>query len=135
MTRRATREIGRLKLLGVLTDAQYAAGERYARLTRNNRARGRDAAVTALMEAGEEAERAVMVVAVRGGTCPRGALAALKRGLDALAKHFAARKAAPRKRGQACVPPSASGEAGSGRAVGRRPKRRASFSSVKSVSQ
>jgi hypothetical protein len=40
------------------------------------------------MEAGQRAARAVARVAVYGESCPRGALADLKRGLDALARHF-----------------------------------------------
>jgi hypothetical protein len=47
-----------------------------------------DAAFVAVLEAGQRAARAVARVAVHGEQCPRGALADLKRGLDALAKHF-----------------------------------------------
>jgi hypothetical protein len=47
-----------------------------------------DAAFAAVMEAGQGAARAVARVAVHGEPCPQGALAALKRGLDALARHF-----------------------------------------------
>ncbi len=48
-----------------------------------------DAAFAAVIEAGQRAARAVARVAVHGEPCPRGALPDLKRGLDALAKHFA----------------------------------------------
>jgi hypothetical protein len=47
-----------------------------------------DAAFAAVIEAGQRAARAVARVAVHGEQCPRGALPELKRGLDALAKHF-----------------------------------------------
>jgi hypothetical protein len=47
-----------------------------------------DAAFAAVMEAGQVAARAVARVAVHGEPCPQGALAALKRGLEALARHF-----------------------------------------------
>jgi hypothetical protein len=53
------------------------------------RRKGRyDAAFAAVIEAGQRAARAVARVAVHGEPCPRGALPDLKRGLDALAKHF-----------------------------------------------
>jgi hypothetical protein len=48
-----------------------------------------DAAFAAVIEAGQRAARAVARVAVHGEQCPRGALADLERGLDALARHFA----------------------------------------------
>jgi hypothetical protein len=47
-----------------------------------------DAAFAAVFEAGQKAARAVARVAVHGEQCPRGALGDLKRGLDALARHF-----------------------------------------------
>jgi hypothetical protein len=47
-----------------------------------------DAAFAAVIEAGQRAARAVARVAVHGEPCPCGGLADLKRGLDALAKHF-----------------------------------------------
>ena len=126
MDQKAASPLGCLNLLGVLSDAQYLAGIRYAvvvgkyravietpRATsgagrgydcagdlRCGRERGNpcecrhrkqryDAAFAAVLEAGQRAARAVARVAVHGEQCPRGALADLKRGLDALAKHFA----------------------------------------------
>ena len=47
-----------------------------------------DAAFAAVMVAGQRAARAVAHVAVHGETCPQGLLDHLKRGLDALARHF-----------------------------------------------
>ena len=47
-----------------------------------------DAAFAAVIEAGQRAARAVAHVAVHGETCPQGLLDHLKRGLEALAKHF-----------------------------------------------
>ncbi len=47
-----------------------------------------DAAFAAVIEAGQRAARAVAHVAVHGETCPQGMLEHLKRGLDALARHF-----------------------------------------------
>jgi hypothetical protein len=127
MDQRAASPFGCLNLLGVLTDAQYLAGMRYAVVVGKYRAvietpratagAGRgydcpgdlkcgrdpgehcecrhrkeryDAAFAAVIEAGQRAARAVARVAVHGEQCPRGALPDLKRGLDALAKHFAA---------------------------------------------
>jgi hypothetical protein len=52
-----------------------------------------DAAFAAVLDAGQQAARAVARVAVHGEPCPQGALAALKRGLDALARHFEGGKA------------------------------------------
>jgi hypothetical protein len=124
MDQKAASPLGCLNLLGVLTDAQYLAGVRYAVVVGKYRAvietpratagAGRgydcpgdpkcgrdgepcecrwrkqryDAAFAAVIEAGQRAARAVARVAVHGEQCPRGALADLKRGLDALAKHF-----------------------------------------------
>jgi hypothetical protein len=51
-----------------------------------------DAAFAAVLEGGQRAARAVARVAVHGEPCPQGALADLKRGLDALAKHFGERR-------------------------------------------
>jgi hypothetical protein len=126
MDQKAASPLGCLNLLGVLTDAQYLAGVRYAVVVGKYRAvietpratagAGRgydcpgdlncgrdagercecrhrkeryDAAFAAVIEAGQRAARAVARVAVHGEQCPRGALPDLKRGLDALAKHFA----------------------------------------------
>ena len=47
-----------------------------------------DAAFAAVIEAGQRAARAVARVAVHGEPCPQGLLDHLKRGLDALARHF-----------------------------------------------
>ena len=125
MDQKAASPLGCLNLLGVLSDAQYLAGIRYAVVVGKYRAviespratagAGRgydcpgdlrcgrdggvacecrhrkeryDAAFAAVLEAGQRAARAVARVAVHGEQCPRGALADLKRGLDALAKHF-----------------------------------------------
>jgi hypothetical protein len=125
MDQKAASPLGCLNLLGVLSDAQYLAGIRYAvvvgkyraviespratagagrgydcpgdlRCGRDGRApcecRHRkeryDAAFAAVLEVGQRAARAVARVAVYAEQCPRGALADLKRGLDALAKHF-----------------------------------------------
>jgi hypothetical protein len=125
MDQKAASPLGCLNLLGVLTDAQYLAGVRYAVVVGKYRAvietpratsgvgRGYDcpgdlrcgrdpgescecarrkerydAAFAAVIEAGQRAARAVARVAVHGEQCPRGALPDLKRGLDALAKHF-----------------------------------------------
>ena len=124
MDQKAASPLGCLNLLGVLTDAQYAAGVRYAVVVGKYRAvietpsaisgTGRgydcpgdlncgrvgapcecrrrkeryDAAFAAVIEPGQRAARAVARVAVHGEPCPRGALSDLKRGLDALAKHF-----------------------------------------------
>jgi hypothetical protein len=124
MDQKAASPLGCLNLLGVLTDAQYLAGVRYAVVVGKYRAvietpratagAGRgydcpgdpkcgrdgepcecrrrkqryDAAFAAVIEAGQRAARAVARVAVHGEQCPHGALADLKRGLDALAKHF-----------------------------------------------
>lgn len=124
MDQKAASPLGCLNLLGVLTDAQYAAGVRYAVVVGRYRAvietpsaisgAGRgydcpgdlncgrvgapcecrrrkeryDAAFAAVLEPGQRAARAVARVAVHGEPCPRGALSDLKRGLDALAKHF-----------------------------------------------
>ncbi len=122
---KAASPLGCLNLLGVLSDAQYRAGVRYALVVGEYRAvieapratagSGRgygctgdahcgrelaspcecrqrkeryDAAFAAVLEAGQRAARAVARVAVYGEPCPRGALADLKRGLDALGKHF-----------------------------------------------
>jgi hypothetical protein len=49
-----------------------------------------DAAFAAVLEAGQRVARAVARVAVHGEACPRGALADLRRGLDALSRHFGA---------------------------------------------
>jgi hypothetical protein len=128
MDQKAASPLGCLNLLGVLTDAQYLAGVRYAVVVGQYRAvietpratagSGRgydcagdlrcgrdrepcecarrkeryDAAFAAVIEAGQRAARAVARVAVHGEQCPRGALADLKRGLDALAKHFGGAK-------------------------------------------
>ncbi|HWF93656.1 MAG TPA: hypothetical protein VG291_01715 [Xanthobacteraceae bacterium] len=124
MDQKAASPLGCLNLLGVLTDAQYLAGVRYAVVVGKYRAvietpraisgAGRgydcpgdlkcgregtpcecrrrkeryDAAFAAVLEPGQRAARAVARVAVHGEPCPRGALPDLKRGLDALAKHF-----------------------------------------------
>jgi hypothetical protein len=125
MDQKAASPFGCLNLLGVLTDAQYLAGVRYAVVVGKYRAvietpratagSGRgydcagdlncgraagsscecrlrkeryDAAFAAVIEAGQRAARAVARVAVHAEPCPRGALPDLKRGLDALAKHF-----------------------------------------------
>jgi hypothetical protein len=125
MDQKAASPLGCLNLLGVLTDAQYLAGVRYAVVVGKYRAvietpratagAGRgydcagdlncgrdpgsscecrlrkqryDAAFTAVIEAGQRAARAVARVAVHGEQCPRGALPDLKRGLDALGRHF-----------------------------------------------
>jgi hypothetical protein len=125
MDQKAASPLGCLNLLGVLSDAQYLAGIRYAVVVGKYRAviespratagAGRgydcagdlrcgrdggapcecrqrkeryDAAFAAVLEAGQRAARAVARVAVHAEQCPRGALADLKRGLDALAKHF-----------------------------------------------
>jgi hypothetical protein len=124
MDQKAASPLGCLNLLGLLSDAQYVAGIRYAVVVGKYRAvietpramsgAGRgfdcpgdlacgrdgapcecrqrkvryDAAFLAVIEAGQRAARAVARVAVHGEPCPRGALADLKRGLDALAKHF-----------------------------------------------
>jgi hypothetical protein len=125
MDQKAASPLGCLNLLGVLSDAQYLAGVRYAVVVGKYRAvietpratagAGRgydcpgdprcgrdpgescecrqrkeryDAAFLAVIEAGQRAARAVARVAVHGEQCPRGALPDLKRGLDALAKHF-----------------------------------------------
>lgn len=127
---KAASPFGCLNLLGVISDAQYLAGVRYAVAVGHYRAviespratsgSGRgyhcagdpacgrdapetcecrrrkaryDAAFAAVLEAGQKAARAVARVAVHGEQCPPGGLADLKRGLDALAKHFGARKA------------------------------------------
>jgi hypothetical protein len=127
MDQKAASPFGCLNLLGVLTDAQYLAGLRYAVVVGKYRAvietpratsgAGRgydcpgdltcgrdpgehcecrhrkecyDAAFAAVIEAGQRAARAVARVAVHGEQCPRGALPDLRRGLDALAKHFGA---------------------------------------------
>jgi len=136
LDQKAASPLGCLNLLGVISDAQYRAGLRYAIVVGKYRAvietpratagSGRgydcpgsaacgrdatarpktcvnalmascecarrkqlyDAAFAAVMEAGHGAARAVARVAVHGEPCPEGALAALKRGLDALARHF-----------------------------------------------
>ena len=125
MDQKAASPLGCLNLLGVLSDAQYLGGVRYAVVVGKYRAvietpsatagAGRgydcpgdlscgrdplapcecrrrkeryDAAFAAVLEAGQRAARAVARVAVHGEQCPRGALPDLKRGLDALAKHF-----------------------------------------------
>jgi hypothetical protein len=124
LDQRAGSPLGCLNLLGVLTDAQYLAGVRYAVVVGKYRAvietpsaisgTGRgydcpgdlncgrvgapcecrrrkeryDAAFAAVLEPGQRAARAVARVAVHGEPCPRGALPDLKRGLEALAKHF-----------------------------------------------
>jgi hypothetical protein len=125
LDQKAASPLGCLNLLGVLSDAQYLAGVRYAVVVGRYRAvietpratagAGRgydcsgdpncgsngsapcecrrrkeryDAAFAAVIEAGQRAARAVARVAVHGEQCPRGALPDLKRGLDALAKHF-----------------------------------------------
>jgi hypothetical protein len=127
LDQKAASPFGCLNLLGVLTDAQYLAGLRYAVVVGKYRAvietpratagAGRgydcpgdlncgrepgpqcecrrrkeryDAAFAAVIEAGQRAARAVARVAVHGEQCPRGALADLKRGLEALADHFGA---------------------------------------------
>jgi hypothetical protein len=129
MDQKAGSPLGCLNLLGVLTDAQYLAGVRYAVVVGKYRAvietpsatagagRGYDCpgdlkcgrgpgedcecrqrkerydeAFAAVIEAGQRAARAVARVAVHGEQCPRGALPDLKRGLDALAKHFGGRR-------------------------------------------
>ena len=126
MDQKAASPLGCLNLIGVLTDAQYLAGVRYAVVVGKYRAvietprstagSGRgydcpgdlkcgrdggptcecrrrkqryDAAFAAVLEAGQKAARAVARVAVHAEQCPRGALADLRRGLDALARHFA----------------------------------------------
>jgi hypothetical protein len=124
LDQKAGSPLGCLNLLGVLSDAQYLAGIRYAVVVGKYRAvietpratagagRGYDCpgdprcgrgalpcecrrrkerydlAFAAVLEAGQRAARAVARVAVHGEPCPRGALADLKRGLDALARHF-----------------------------------------------
>jgi hypothetical protein len=124
LDQKAGSPLGCLNLLGVLSDAQYLAGVRYAVVVGKYRAvieapratagAGRgyycpgdlkcgrsgepcecarrkeryDAAFAAVLEVGQRAARAVARVAVHGEPCPRGALADLKRGLDALARHF-----------------------------------------------
>jgi hypothetical protein len=125
MDQKAASPLGCLNLLGVLSDAQYLAGVRYALVVGEYRAvieapratagTGRgydcpgdlqcgrrrdhpcecrrrkeryDAAFVAVLEAGQRAARAVARVAVYAEQCPRGALAELKRGLDALVRHF-----------------------------------------------
>lgn len=125
MDQKAGSPLGCLNLLGVLSDAQYLAGVRYAVVVGKYRAvietpratagAGRgydcpgdlkcgregaehcecryrkeryDAAFAAVLEAGQRAARAVARVAVHGEACPRGTLADLKRGLEALARHF-----------------------------------------------
>ena len=127
MDQKAASPLGCLNLLGVLADAQYLAGVRYAVVVGKYRAvietpratsgAGRgydcpgdltcgrdplapcecgrrkeryDAAFAAVIEAGQRAARAVARVAVHGEQCPRGGLPDLRRGLDALAKHFGA---------------------------------------------
>ena len=132
LDQKAGSPLGCLNLLGVLTDAQYLAGVRYAVAVGKYRAvietpratsgAGRgydcpgdlrcgrdpgescecarrkeryDAAFAAVIEAGQRAARAVARVAVHGEQCPRGALADLKRGLDALAQHLGARRGEP----------------------------------------
>jgi hypothetical protein len=132
MDQKAASPLGCLNLLGVLSDAQYLAGVRYAVVVGKYRAvietpratsgAGRgydcpgdlrcgreggdpcecrhrkeryDAAFAAVLEAGQRAARAVARVAVHGEQCPRGALADLKRGLDALAQHLGARRGEP----------------------------------------
>jgi hypothetical protein len=136
LDQKAASPFGCLNLLGVLTDAQYLAGLRYAVVVGKYRAvietpratagAGRgydcpgdlncgrepgpqcecrrrkeryDAAFAAVIEAGQRAARAVARVAVHGEQCPRGALADLKRGLDALAKHFASAERGQEKPG------------------------------------
>ena len=47
-----------------------------------------DSAFAAVIEAGQRAARAVARVAVHAEQCPLGALSDLKRGLDALCRHF-----------------------------------------------
>jgi hypothetical protein len=129
LDQKAASPLGCLNLLGILSDAQYRAGIRYAVVVGKYRAvietpratsgSGRgydcpgdlacgrsgapcecrqrkeryDAAFAAALDAGQAAARAVARVAVHGEPCPQGALAALKRGLDALAKHFEGGKA------------------------------------------
>jgi hypothetical protein len=130
LDQKAASPLGCLNLLGVLGDAQYLAGVRYAVVVGQYRAvietpratagAGRgydcagdpqcgrdgaapcecrrrkqryDAAFAAVIEAGQRAARAVARVAVHGEQCPRGALPDLKRGLDALAKHFGGARA------------------------------------------
>jgi hypothetical protein len=124
LDQKAGSPLGCLNLLGVLSDAQYLAGTRYAVVVGKYRAvietpraisgagRGYDCpgdltcgrdgrrcecrhrkerydeAFAAVLEAGQRAARAVARVAVHGEACPRGGLADLKRGLDALARHF-----------------------------------------------
>lgn len=125
LDQKAASPLGCLNLLGIISDAQYRAGIRYAIVVGKYRAvietpratsgSGRgydcpgdlmcgrrtespcecarrkeryDAAFAAVLDAGQVAARAVARVAVHGEPCPQGALAALKRGLDALAKHF-----------------------------------------------
>jgi hypothetical protein len=125
LDQKAASPLGCLNLLGVLSDAQYRAGVRYAVVVGQYRAvietpratsgsgrgydcvgdadcgRGAaqpcecrrrkeryDAAFAAVLEAGQRAARAVARVAVHGEPCPQGALAELRRGLDALARHF-----------------------------------------------
>ncbi len=124
LDQKAGSPLGCLNLLGILSDAQYLAGVRYAVVVGKYRAVietpsttsgsgrcydcagdlacGRDGKVcecrrrkerydnafAAVLEAGQRAARAVARVAVYGEACPRGGLADLKRGLDALAKHF-----------------------------------------------
>jgi len=125
LDQKAGSPLGCLNLLGVLSDAQYLAGVRYAVVVGRYRAvietpsatagAGRgyncpgdpkcgrdgaepcecrqrkeryDAAFAAVIEAGQRAARAVARVAVHGEQCPPGALPDLKRGLDALARHF-----------------------------------------------
>ena len=127
MDQKAASPLGCLNLLGVVSDAQYLAGIRYAVVVGKYRAvietpratagagrgydcagdlrcgreashpcecrrrkEGYDAAFAAVLEAGQRAARAVARVAVHGEQCPRGALADLKRGLEALADHFGA---------------------------------------------
>jgi hypothetical protein len=132
MDQKAASPLGCLNLLGVLADAQYLAGVRYAVVVGKYRAvietpratagAGRgydcpgdlrcgrdggaacecrhrkeryDAAFAAVLEPGQRAARAVARVAVHGEPCPCGALPDLKRGLDALAKHFGCTGRAP----------------------------------------
>jgi hypothetical protein len=125
LDQKAASPLGCLNLLGIVSDAQYRAGLRYAIVVGKYRAvietpratagagRGYDcagdarcgrdgnvncecrrrkelyeAAFAAVLEAGHGAARAVARVAVHGEPCPQGGLAALQRGLDALARHF-----------------------------------------------
>jgi hypothetical protein len=127
LSEKAGTPLGGLNLIGILSDAQFEAGLRYAVVVGEYRAvieppRGLsgggkgfacagdcvrrrragdsvdcacekrkqryDAAFAAVITAGQRAARAVARVAIHAEACPTGALADLKRGLDALCRHF-----------------------------------------------